>query len=267
MPGREEAVHELISSGVADVLIKTTPLDSTRGEPATSYIRDALGGGLDVVTANKGPIAYAYQELSDLASRQRRHLRFEAVVMGGAPIFSLFEFALPLARIRAVRGILNSTSNFVVSRMGRGIPEDMARAEAERLGIAEADLHHDLDGWDAALKLTILANVLMNGSLRAGEVERELWPPPESTSADRVWRQQAEARRLPDGHVTGSVRWIPLPADDPFAAVDGTSMAVELETDLLGKITIGIADPTVQQTAYGLLADLLFVARSGATDS
>jgi homoserine dehydrogenase len=260
MSGGDAAVYELISSGVADVLVESTPLEPTRGEPATSYIRGALDGGLDVVTANKGPIAFAYQELRELAKRQGRQLRFETAVMSGAPIFSLFEFAVPLVEVGAIRGILNCTSNFVVSRMRGGIPEEMALAEAERLGIAEADTHHDLDGWDAALKLTILANVLMKGRLRAGEVKRELWPPPASTSVDHVWRQVAEARRLRDGRVTGSVHWVPLPTDDPFSAVDGTSMAVELQTDLLGKIMIGIADPTPEQAAYGLLADLLFIA-------
>jgi homoserine dehydrogenase len=93
--------------------------------------------------------------------------------MGGAPVFSLFEFALPLARIRAVRGILNSTSNFVLSEMRRGISGEMAIAEAKRLGIAETDPDHDLDGWDAALKLTILANVLMKERIRVDEVDRE----------------------------------------------------------------------------------------------
>lgn len=265
--GSDQAVYDLLAPGIADVLVEAIPLDLAHGEPATSYIRAALDRGFHVVTANKGPIAHAYRELRDLATAHGRHLRFEATVLGGAPVFSLQEFALPLARVRSLRGILNATSNFVVSSMRRGIAEEDALAEARRLGMAETDPRDDLDGWDAALKIAILVNTLMEAPLRVDEVERQPWPPPDIASADRVWRQEAAARRSPDGRVTGAVRWIPVSADDPFRTVDGTSMALELETDVLGGIMLRISDPTPEQTAYGLLTDLIVIAHQDRPSS
>lgn len=257
-----QVIDDLLASGIADVLVEAIPLDHAHGEPAISYLRAALDRDLHVVTANKGPIAHAYGELRDLATAHGRHLRFEATVLGGAPVFSLREFALPLARVRGVRGILNATGNFIVSEMRRGVAEQDAVAEARRRGIAETDPRDDLDGWDAALKLAILVNVLMKARLQADEVERQPWPSLDVASADRVWRQEAVSGRTAEGCATGTVRWRSMPADDPFQAVDGTSMALELETDVLGKIMLRITDPTTEHTAYGLLSDLLFIARS-----
>jgi homoserine dehydrogenase len=251
----------------ADVLVETTVLVRESGEPATELLRLALQRGLDVVTTNKGPIAWHGHELRPLARSLGRELRFESTVMDGCPIFSLVERTLPGVRVMGLRGVLNSTGNFVASRIARGASYESALAEAVDLGVAEADPSNDLDGWDATMKLCCLANILMGARLRPDEVEREDWREPRSDPAG-TWRQIATVSRQTDGTLTARVRWECLPPSDVLAPVDGLSTAVSLETDLLGTVTVGIEDPGTPQTAYGVLADLIEVARRrGATNA
>ena len=157
----------------ADVLVEMTPLDPIAGEPALTYIRDALVAGMHVVTANKGPIARAYRELEALATKRRRMLRFEATLADCLPVFTLRRGALPLATISAIRGVVSSTNNHILTAAASGVPFAEALAEAQRLGIAEADPRNDLEGHDAAAKATILANVLMDADLVPEDVARE----------------------------------------------------------------------------------------------
>src|SRR6266850_2504403 len=156
----------------ADVLVEITTLDPKTGEPALSYIRDALGAGMHVVTANKGPIARGYRELQALADSRGRMLRFEATLADCLPVFTLRRAALPLAEIRAIRGVVSSTCNHILSACATGSSFAAALAEARRLGIAEADPRNDLEGHDSAAKATILANVLMDADLRPEDVAR-----------------------------------------------------------------------------------------------
>jgi homoserine dehydrogenase len=158
----------------ADVLVELTTLDPATGEPALTYIRDALRAGMHVVTANKGPIARAYRELDALARHGGRMLRFEATLADCLPVFTLRRAALPLAEIREIRGIVSSTNNYILSRCAKGDAFGDALAEAQRLGIAEADPRNDLEGHDAAAKATILANVLMDAGLVPNDVQREV---------------------------------------------------------------------------------------------
>src|SRR5687768_30399 len=161
-----------VASLPADVLVEMTPLDPIAGEPALTYIREALSAGMHVVTANKGPIARAHRELEALANAHGRLLRFEATLADCLPVFTLRRAALPLAKISAIRGIVSSTNNHILTAAARGVSFADALAEAQRLGIAEADPRNDLDGHDAA-KATILANVLMDADLMPEDVSRE----------------------------------------------------------------------------------------------
>src|SRR5712691_6501301 len=156
----------------ADILVEITTLDPATGEPAITHIRQALDAGMHVVTANKGPIARAYRELDRLAAARGRLLRFEATLADCLPVFTLRRAALPLAEISAIRGIVSSTNNHILSAAAAGVPFEDALADAQRLGIAEADPRNDLDGHDAAAKATILANVLMDADLVPEDVER-----------------------------------------------------------------------------------------------
>jgi homoserine dehydrogenase len=246
----------------ADVLVEMTPLDPVAGEPALSYIRDALAAGMHVVTANKGPIARAYRELDALATANGRMLRFEATLADCLPVFTLRRGALPLATISAIRGIVSSTNNHILTAAAGGVPFADALAEAQRLGIAEADPRNDLEGHDAAAKATILANVLLDADLRPEDVARE----PIDERAARAARAAAEngervrplieiARR--DGAVVASFGPRRLGPLDPLYAVDDFSMGLVFETDLAGRVAVQLHDPHVDQVAYAILTDLL----------
>src|SRR5205807_6263136 len=143
------------------------------GEPALTTIREALEAGMDVITANKGPIAYGFKELEAMARAHDRRLRFESSVADNLPLFNLMRYGLPTAKVGLIRGILNSTSNYLLSQSARGVPWKAALEEAQRLGIAERDPSNDLEGWDAALKATIVANVVMGLDLKVSDVVRE----------------------------------------------------------------------------------------------
>jgi homoserine dehydrogenase len=251
-----------IASLPADILVEMTPLDPVAGEPALGYIRDALAAGMHVVTANKGPIARAYRELDALAHQHGRLLRFEATLADCLPVFTLRRAALPLARITAMRGIVSSTNNHILTAAAAGVPFADALAEARRRGIAEADPRNDLEGHDAAAKATILANVLMDADLVPEDVSRA--PIDEraahaarvaATSGDRV-RPLIEIRRQEDRVVAsfGPRRVGPL---DPLYAVDDFSMGLVFETDLAGRVVVQLHDPHVDQVAYAILTDLL----------
>lgn len=253
----------------ADVLVEITTLDPRTGEPALTYIREALRAGMHVVTANKGPIARAYRDLVALADERGRLLRFEATLADCLPVFTLRRAALPLARISAVRGIVSSTCNHILSACATGASFADALAEAQRLGIAEADPRNDLEGHDSAAKATILANVLMDADIRPEDVERL----PIDTAAGDTARAAAAAgarvRPLIEiarrgGRIVASFGARRLEPLDPLFAVDGFSMGLVFETDLAGRVGVQLHDPHIDQVAYAILTDLLEIrARSG----
>lgn len=250
----------------ADVLIELTTLNPATGQPALDHIRAALTAGKSVVTANKGPIAHAYHELSALAAEHGVALRFESTVMDGTPIFSMAEAALPATEIASFRGLLNSTSNYVLSRMAQGETLEEAVTSAQQLGIAEADPSNDLDGWDASVKATVLANVLMGANLRPQDVRRDRLGAEEMQRAHdallpgQTLKQVTEAERSADG-VVAWVWLIALPPTDPLAHLSGMEAGLQLRTDTMGDLTLIEGKGGPGQTAFGVLADLIAVAR------
>jgi homoserine dehydrogenase len=254
----ETGASPAIPSLNADVLVEVTTLNPRTGEPALGTVRAALEAGMDVITANKGPIAYAYKELEALAQARGRQLRFESAVADNLPLFNLMRYGLPTAKVGLVRGILNSTTNYLLSQAARGIPWKDALEEAQRLGIAERDPSNDLQGWDAALKATIVANVVMGLDIKVSDVARE--PVTEEVAA-RAREAAGRGMRIRPLAAIGpfGTRWAPVEVgpDDPFYAVDGFSMAIELDTDVAGRLAIALHQPHVEQTAFGLLADLV----------
>lgn len=254
----------------ADVLVEITTLEPRTGEPALTHVRDALAARMHVVTANKGPIARAYRELDALARERGRLLRFEAAVADCLPVFTLRRAALPLARIGALRGVVSSTCNHVLSQCALGASFADALAEAQRLGIAEADPRSDLEGHDAAVKAAILAGALMDTDLRPEAVERHPVDEAAGEAARAAAKVGARVRPVIDlerrgDRVIASFRPRRLEPLDPLYAVDGFSMGLVLETDLAGRVAVQLHDPRVEQVAYAILTDLLEVAghRSG----
>ncbi|MGB8343785.1 MAG: hypothetical protein WCD86_02820 [Ktedonobacteraceae bacterium] len=253
----------------ASILIELTTLNPHDGQPALSSIRQALAAGMDVITANKGPIAHAQFELQALAQRQQRHLRFESTIMDGLPVINLAEFTLPGANIRSFRALLNSTSSLVLSMIEQGHTLDEAIRAAQRKGVAEADPWYDLDGWDAAMKTTILANTLLEGRITPQKVARvgirdlALDDICASALAGTPIRLVAEARRR-HGLIVAEVHPQRLAHDDVLRVATGTSGLLSLETEAMGTITLIEHDPTVLQTAYGVFSDLVTILRQKA---
>lgn len=246
------------------VLFELTPLNPWTGLPAVDYVRSALERGLHVVTANKGPLAVAYRELKELAAARGCAFRYEATVLDGAPIFSLVERALPGTHVQGFHGIVNSTCNFILTEMERGVSFKTALRRAQRMGIAEADPSFDIEGWDAAAKTAVLVNVLMGKELRSAEVTRMgiaavgMEQMKAARRKGKVLRLVARAARR--GELVSA--WVApelLDLSDPLAHVVGTSSALALETDTLKRFILIEQDPSVEQTAYGLLSDLLII--------
>ncbi|MGH2515304.1 MAG: homoserine dehydrogenase, partial [Ktedonobacterales bacterium] len=218
-------------------------------------------------TANKGPIAHAYRELRALAGEHGVMLRFESTMMDGTPIFSMVEASLPATVITGFRGLLNSTSNFVLSLMARGESVEQGIAAAQRAGVAEADPSYDLDGWDASVKATVLANVLMGADLRPADVRREelgaaaMRQAQAALQPGETLKQVVEAERE-GGQVVARVRLVALPATDFFAHLSGMETALQLHTDTMRDLTLVEGEGGPGQTAFGVLADLINIARA-----
>ena len=248
------------------VVVETTTLDVNRGEPAVSYIRAALAANAHVITANKGPVACAYAPLRRAAERADRRWLFEGAVMDGVPVFNLVRETMPAVTILGFRGIVNSTTNFILTAMEQGQRFDDALAEMQDKGIAEADASLDVDGWDAAAKAAALANVLLGARLTPAGVDREgitRDAAPRAMEAARRGRRLklvARASRQARG-VTARVSLEELAGDDPLAQIEGQQNAIILSTDLLGEIAVVQRGGGLTQTAYALLSDLVTIAR------
>jgi len=249
------------------VVVETTTLDIARGEPATRHIRAALAGGAHVITANKGPAAFAYRALARAAARADRRFLFEGAVMDGVPVFNLVRETLPAVNVIGFRGVVNSTTNFILTAMEQGQPFAAALAEMQARGIAEADASLDVDGWDAAAKTAALANVLLGAGITPHAVARQGITPDagrraaEARAGGRRLKLVARARRE-RRRVTARVSLEELPADDLLAGLEGQQNAIILETDLLEEIAVVQRGGSLTQTAYALLSDLVTIARA-----
>jgi homoserine dehydrogenase len=259
-------VAEWLERARADVFFETSSLDPESGQPAIDHLRAALDHGAHAISANKGPLVHAYAELVALARERGRRFLSESTVMDGVPIFSLFPAGLPAAELRGFSGVLNSTTNVVLTEVEKGLSFDEAVRRAETLGIAESDPSNDLDGWDAAVKVVALTTVLMGISVKISEVQRtgirEL-------SAERIrsvrgagmrYKLVCRAERRGTG-VECLVRPELLLASDPLANLEGTSSAIRFDLDVVS-FSIVEHNPGIEATAYGLLADFLRAVRA-----
>jgi homoserine dehydrogenase len=254
-------VQDWLKATEADVLFEATSLNVENGQPAADHIRAALQHGAHAITANKGPIVHAYRELRDLAAAQGKCFLFESTVMDGVPIFSLFD-QLPAIHLKGFHGILNSTTNVILSEMENGLSFDESLKKAQTLGVAETDATHDIDGWDAAVKTAALITVLMDVPVRLEEIKRE---GVRSLSGEAVRAARREGRpyklvcraKKTESGVTASVRPEQVLLSDPMAQIAGTSSYVHFETDILPGLAITEENPGVYTTAYGMLADFV----------
>jgi len=259
--------QEWLAAAQADVLFELTSTNPQTGQPAIDHLRAALEHGAHAITANKGALVHAYPELHALAQERGKQFLFEATVMGGAPVFSLFREALPAARLVRFRGLLNSTSNVVIEEIEQGKSFEEAVRKAQELGIAETDPSADVDGWDAALKVCAIATVLMDMPIRLEEVRREgirglsAAKVQQARAAGRPFKLVAQVERVDEG-VVASVQPEQLEPGDPLAAVTGGSMLAHFEMDMIPGLTMTLHVPDTgtvgpEVTAYDVMADFI----------
>ena len=258
---------EIIGKSDADMMVELTTLNVETGQPAIDHIKSAFNMSMDVITANKGPIAHAYKDLRNMARSRGVHFRFEGTVMDGTPIFNLVEKTLPGCEIVGLEGILNSTSNFVLAKMEAGMTMDAAIKEAQSKGIAEADPSLDIDGWDASAKIAALANVLMDADTDPRKVARkgirDVTRADIETAAKKGKKIKLIASATPAGEsIELSVSPQMVGPDSPLWVVDGTSSAITIKTDLMGDLTIIEGSGEVTQTAYAIFSDLILTVES-----
>ena len=254
-------VREWLEHAKADMLFEASSLDVHSGQPAIDHIKAALELGAHAASVNKGPLVHALDELTSLARAKGKKFLYEGTVMDGVPIFSMFPLGLPATEMRGFSGVLNSTTNFVLTEIEKGRSFEEAIRRAQAMGVAETDPSADLDGWDAAVKVAALAIALMHVPLRLDQVRRtgirELSEEKiRSVRASGMrYKLVCRAERRGDG-VDCSVQPEILLASDPLATLEGTSSAIRFDLDVFG-LSLVEHNPGIDATGYGLLADFL----------
>jgi homoserine dehydrogenase len=255
-----------------NVLVELSTLSiADRGEPARSYIQSALEQGKHVVSANKGPLAFSYLDLKLLADRNDCMLLHEATVMDGTPVFNLARTALYGCQITRVSGILTSTTNYILTAMEGGVSFDQALHQIQVMGIAEADPTYDIDGWDSAAKICILANAFLSGCLTPLQIPRQGI---REISGRDIETNSGQGKKLKligsawmeNNRAAARVAVESIPIDHPFANIRGTGSVLQIETDLMSPLIIAHMSPGLNDTAFGVINDLLTISREFQRD-
>ncbi len=258
---------EIIEQCDADIIAELTYTDIETAEPATSHIKKALDTGKHVVTSNKGPAALYYSELNDLAQKNNLFFKIEGTVMSGTPVFNLFDSGLAGNEIKEIKGILNGTTNFILSKMEEeNMDYEEALLMAQKLGYAEADPTADVEGFDALAKIVILTNVFLGGNIKPSDAKREGIS---ALSKEEILNTKEEGFRYKliasakkeSGSISASVSPQKLPLSDPLAGVMGARNALTFDLDLLGNVTIQGPGAGKIETGYSILTDMLAIHR------
>jgi len=256
----------LVASVQADILVELTLTNLKDAEPGLSAIRSALQRNMNVVTANKGPLVLAYAELMTFAQQHRLKLLHSATVTGGLPTLNIGARDLCAASIEKVEGVLNGTTNYILTRMTQGESYEHALKHAQEMGIAEADPSLDVDGWDAACKLVIIANTVLRRPTKLNEVKVEGIRDVTSQqlklaeSRNQIIKLIARAEKKGNDYQF-SVRPVALDSDHPLSRVGADMMGVIYETDINGKIFAFSEEEDPYPTAAAVLRDIVHIAR------
>ena len=251
----------------ADIVCELSYTDIKTGQPATDHCRAAFETGKHVVTSNKGPAALFYRELNDLAVKNDVEFMIEGTVMSGTPVLNLVNNTLAGNEISAIKGILNGTTNFILTNMEAGRPYEEVLAEAQKLGYAEADPTADVGGFDALAKVTILANVLMGENLKPDDIpckgitEITLDDINKAKSEGKRWKLIGEIKRE-GGKVSASVAPMMIDLSHPLAGVMGAVNAVTFSTDLMQDVTVNGPGAGKIETGFSILIDILEIHRN-----
>ena len=251
-----------IKEANADMIVEVTYTDVKTGQPAIDHCRAAFEHQKSVVTTNKGPVALAYKELSELAEKNGVYWGFEGTVMSGTPALRMPETALAGNEITEIKGILNGTTNYILTEMEKGSSYEVALKQAQKLGYAEADPTSDVEGYDARYKAVILANYLMGEQLNAEDVTckgishftSEIVA--EALQENKKWRLIARIKKNDKG-VEAKIQPEMVEESDPLAGVSGATNAIVYECDLAGPIMLTGAGAGLVETGYSLLIDII----------
>ena len=254
----------LVTAADADVLLEALPVDLASGaEPGLSCMRAGMRKGMHVVAPDKGPLVVAFRELHELAAANGVQLRFDGTVAGGLPAINLGARDLRGAVVHRLEAVPNLVTGYIMDLQTEGMPWDEALARARDAGVLEADPSWDLDGWDAAAKLVILANAVLGYPAKLDDVARTGI---QAVSAEELvaarargdlYRLVARAERGADGGYALSVSPVPLPPEHPLGRLGLKQMGVVYATDIYGTITAIIDEPEPIPSAATMLRDLL----------
>lgn len=251
----------------ADTIVEVTFTDVKTGEPAITHIKAALNSGKNVVSTNKGPVVKQAVNLLKLAEKNKAFYGFEGVVLAGTPAVNLAEYTLAGNDINGFKGILNGTTNYILTRMEEGMGYEDALKKAQELGYAEADPTGDVEGLDALGKVVILTNVVLGKNIGWQDVERKgitgisKEDIKEAKEEGMRWKLIGSAEIQVNGSIKAKVKPIKLPLNDPLAGVNEATNALTFFTDELGPVTIVGPGAGRRETGFSLLIDLLNINR------
>jgi homoserine dehydrogenase len=253
---------ELITETNAEVIVELTYTNLQTGEPAFTHIKTALNAGKHVITTNKGPTALYFRGLEKLSKVKNAHFLYEGTVMSGTPVFSLLREGLKGVKVKEVRGILNGTTNYILTLMEQGKTYEEALKDAQRKGYAEADPTGDVEGWDAAAKILILAMKLFAGELSLSDIDRKGITAITKKDIERAAQEGKRIKLLARAwqekrKVVAQVKPESLELSDPLANIMGVTNALSLSTDILGEVTICGPGAGMEETGYAVLSDLI----------
>jgi homoserine dehydrogenase len=261
-PDRNWDASETIENSNANVLVELAFTDLKTGEPALSHMTQALKAGMHVSTTNKGPAALHFPKLLELSKAHGGKIGVEGTVMSGTPAVALGMNLLAAAGVTRIQGILNGTTNYILGEMENGADYEDALKDAQAKGYAEADPAGDVDGHDAAAKVVILANLMMNQAMTMGDVS--------CVGISGITRAQIESARKEnqrwkligtvekvDGQIRGSVEPVKLDATHPLHGIGGATNAITYSTDILGDVTLIGPGAGRIETGYAIIGDIL----------
>jgi len=260
----ELKLEALLSSESPGVLVECTPGFAGTGDPGLSHIRAALIHGWHVVTANKAPLVADWSGLSKLAKEHQRQLRISGATAAALPTVDVAQVALAGTEIECIEGILNGTTNHILTQVREGRAFDEALKEAQERGIAETDPRNDVEGWDTAYKILLLANVIFDADIRLKDIRVE--------GITDLSEEQVRSGRVPGhalkllgrihreaGRIELEVRPVVIDKCHPLFGVDNTEKGITFWTDTMSAVTVMGGKSNPRATAAAMLKDVLLI--------
>lgn len=266
MTNTNSSFGELLDLSRTTMLAEATPTNLQTGEPGLTHIKTALARGISVTTTNKGPLAVAFDELTTLAYDCGAKFRYEGVVMSGTPLIQMVRSGMAGCTVQKVAGILNGTTNYMLTRMEEGKSYEEALEEAKEHGYAEADPSGDVDGWDAAVKVSIIADIFFGKHIPVADIERvgitSVTPETIKKAKEKgyVIKLIAAVEHGENG-VKAYVGPREIHSSHPLSAINGATNAITVTTDNLGDVTLTGPGAGRKETGQALLTDLIAMAQ------